>query len=113
MYNCVSMRYDLTRLQIDNAIRFYSPFNKTLAFVRWNSYLPQRIEPIRAYSPYFHTVHISMPDVVNKNDTNATGIYYDTWKENDQVYQQVKTTMELIMDDPESSVEGLLFFQHD
>jgi hypothetical protein len=54
-----------------------------------------------------------MPDVVNKNDTNAANIYYDAWKENDQVYQQVKTTMELIMDDPESSVEGLLYFQYD
>jgi hypothetical protein len=39
-----------------------SPFENTLAMVRWNSYHPERMPLLKKYTPFYDTVHFSMPD---------------------------------------------------
>lgn len=45
-----------------NGLVVKSPFRNTLAFIRVNSHLPERVPVLMKYEPFFHTIHISMPE---------------------------------------------------
>ena len=110
----------------------YSPFNNTFAFVRWNSAYRNRIPNITPYAPFFHTLHLSIPD----HDNEYMNITDDSWTESDQVYQSVAKSMQLILDEsereklllesgnasslqfaegqrPASEISGVMFFHFD
>jgi hypothetical protein len=43
-----------------------SPFRNTLAMIRWNSARMERVPSIRKYAPFFHTIHISIPNMLKE-----------------------------------------------
>lgn len=89
-----------------------SPFNNTLAMVRWNSGRPERIPMIRKYEPFFHTIHISMPESMSNETETYHNITNDQYKDAFLIYQQVARTMQLALD-TQPDVEGLLYYHFD
>jgi hypothetical protein len=91
-----------------------SPFKNTLGMVRWNSKHSERVPFIRKYEPFFHTLHLSLPDYLN--DTNLPVGYHnltdDSWNDRLTPYVQVAKTMQLVLDN-EPEINGLLFFHFD
>ena len=84
-----------------------------MAFIRINHNLPDRIETMtEGYSPYFHTLHFSMPsDGHNVSEGNATRDY---WGDPQIVYPPVIKTVQELIDDPAyADVEGLLYYHFD
>ncbi|KAF2395650.1 hypothetical protein EJ06DRAFT_484915 [Trichodelitschia bisporula] len=92
---------------------FESPFKNTMAFIRLNADLPKRVETLyEGYSPYFHSIHISMPESGHLG--NETTIERDYCDDSFIIYDPVRATMKLILEDPAyDDVEGLLFFHFD
>lgn len=89
-----------------------SPFNNTLAMVRWNSGRPERIPMIRKYEPFFHSIHISMPDSMPNQTEKYHNITNDQYEDAFLIYQQVARTMQLALD-TQPDVEGLLYYHFD
>lgn len=91
-----------------------SPFDKTLAIIRWNHPHPERIPSLQKYEPFFHTVHYSMPGLVpDQTDT----IHSDNAGDDYTIFREVANIMQLFLDQPEESpeseIESLLFFHFD
>ncbi|CAF1043753.1 unnamed protein product [Adineta ricciae] len=85
-----------------------SPFDRTLAFIRWNSAHIQRIPLIEKYRPFFNELHYSIPSFTNQVNLTADGlIKYDF------PYKMVSETMEIILNGTYSSIQGILFFHFD
>jgi hypothetical protein len=102
---------------IDEGIRtIQSPFENTMAFIRWNAYHPERIPLLQKYTPFFNTVHLSIPDYIR--DPNLTHTYFnsthDSYRDGTLIYVQVAKTMQRILDaspeTQESNITGLLYF---
>ena len=86
----------------------HSPFDHTLAFIRWNSAHIQRIPLIEKYRPFFNELHYSIPLLTNKVNLTADGlIKYDF------PYKMVSETMEIILNQTDLSIQGILFFHFD
>lgn len=95
-----------------------SPFNNTLAFVRWNEHHPERIPLIEKYAPFFHTLHFSMPAMIDAPlKTEYQNLTHDNWEDGLVTYVQIARTMEWILKMPknesEREIEGLLQFHFD
>ncbi|KAF2668202.1 hypothetical protein BT63DRAFT_414231 [Microthyrium microscopicum] len=75
-----------------------SPFANSIAFIRINNYLPQREALVRkAYSPYFNTVHVSMPAKdPTTHPPNETTLERDYWNDRFLPYQPVISLLSLI-----------------
>jgi hypothetical protein len=120
--------------QIDRPSTLHSPFENTMAMIRWNSYHPERIPLLEKYSPFFHSLHFSMPDHTPPSEFDAFGnhnkdhvpgepiphnLTYDTWPAAELVYLQLARTMRLILETPKtapggaSEIDGLLYFHFD
>jgi hypothetical protein len=91
-----------------------SPFKNTLAYVRWNSKHGERIPLIEnGYSPFFHTVHYSMPGIAG-NSSDFHNLTHDAWKSGYFGYQAVRNTMQTILDTTaEDEITGMFFFHFD
>lgn len=89
-----------------------SPFQNTLALVRWNSEHPERLPYIRKYDPFFHTVHISMPKSLPDQPNDFGNITHDQFEDAFTVYKGVANTMQTILDE-EPKIDGLLYFHFD
>lgn len=90
-----------------------SPFEKTLAFVRWNGEHPERIPHVMKYQPFFHTMHISMPDETAPGQgLNRTSLTEDAAKITFTIYRQVALTMQVILD-TQPDITGLFYFHFD
>jgi hypothetical protein len=87
-----------------------------MAMVRWNSDHAERIPYIQKYKPLFHTLHLSMPNLLEDEDVprDFHNLTHDSWHNSMIPYVQVARTMQLILDSPANSssvdIEGLLFF---
>lgn len=98
-----------------------SPFKNSMAFIRWNHYLPERVPTLEKYQPFFKAVHVSMPNYkkkegklgkhyyTNLNGSNARDILHP--------YVDVSKTMQMLLDAPagstEASIDGLFYFHFD
>ncbi|KID68077.1 UDP-galactose transporter, partial [Metarhizium hybridum] len=90
-----------------------SPFEKTLAFVRWNGERPERIPHVMKYKPFFHTMHISMPNETTPElGLNKTSLTEDAAKITPQIYRQVAFTLQVILD-TQPEITGLFYFHFD
>jgi hypothetical protein len=112
-----------------------SPFENSVAYVRWNdAKYSNRIPYARAYDPFFHTVHLSIPNSTPDHHIEvSTNVTHDSWDKADTDYQGVAETMRVILDEsrnltarsisnssgseihtrPASEIDGLLFFHFD
>jgi hypothetical protein len=87
-------------LEDQKTARIVSPFEKTMAYVRFNDNAQSNhIQYAMAYEPFFHTVHMSIPshpaDLGSKFYTNLT---QDSWEGSNVLYQGVAETMRMIID---------------
>ncbi|KHO11536.1 PLC-like phosphodiesterase, TIM beta/alpha-barrel domain protein [Metarhizium robertsii ARSEF 23] len=90
-----------------------SPFEKTLAFVRWNGARPERIPHVMKYKPFFHTMHISMPNETTPGPgLNKTSLTEDAAKITPLIYRQVALTLQVILD-TQPEITGLFYFHFD
>jgi len=105
-----------------------SPFKNTIAFIRVNHDLPQREQLVRdAYSPFFHTVHVSMPSDEKKHGNHAiteTTPERDYWNDGFLPYPPVRELLNLLLEQEQAdaqsnitsekgSIEGILYFHFD
>lgn len=95
-----------------------SPFKNTLAYVRWNTKHEERIPTIKhGYTPFFHTVHYSMPElgVGERGSTrNSVNLTHDSFEDAFWGYRAVRDTMSIILKQTtEEEIDGLLFFHFD
>ncbi|KAF8857864.1 hypothetical protein BDZ45DRAFT_726475 [Acephala macrosclerotiorum] len=94
-----------------------SPFEKTMAIIRWNAAHHERIPLLKKYEPFFHTVHYSMPGLLPDWAANKQNLTHDTADESYTIYHAVSETMQLILDapegTPESEIESILYFHFD
>ncbi|KAI9151909.1 CMP-sialic acid transporter 1 [Paramyrothecium foliicola] len=91
-----------------------SPFKNTLAMIRWNSPHQERIPLLMKYEPFFHNIHISMPDMLNeeKREPEFHNLTHDQFAGTFIIYQQVARTMQLVLD-TEPEIDGLLYYHFD
>ncbi|GKT43301.1 CMP-sialic acid transporter 2 [Colletotrichum spaethianum] len=89
-----------------------SPFKNTLAMIRWNSARPERIPLLQKYEPFFHTVHISMPNMFKAEDPEFHNLTHDQFPGTFTVYKQVSRTMKLILD-TQPEIDGLMYYHFD
>ncbi|KAK4981198.1 hypothetical protein LTR28_013246 [Elasticomyces elasticus] len=90
-----------------------SPFKNTLAYVRWTGDThPERMATIDAYTPFFHTMHYSMPNYTPDEGKDYVNLTHDSWEVSDLAYQGVATTMQRILNGT-NNIEGILFFHFD
>lgn len=103
----------LRRTSSQNTI-IESPFKNTLAYVRWNSAHAERVPHILQYEPFFHDVHISMPDYNPSNGKSFDSAGQDSTF---TMYSHVADKMKEILDAPSASsmanIEGMLYFHFD
>ncbi|KAF2435425.1 hypothetical protein EJ08DRAFT_337087 [Tothia fuscella] len=92
-----------------------SPFKNSLAFVRWNSHIAERIPIIKSsYSPFFYTMHISMPSLSNALAEVTQNITWDTWEDAFTIYHSVRDTMSQLLEDPNTQdIDGIMYFHFD
>ncbi|KAL0939567.1 UDP-galactose transporter [Colletotrichum truncatum] len=89
-----------------------SPFKNTMAMIRWNSAHPERIPLLQKYEPFFHTVHISMPNMFKEEDPEFHNLTHDQFAGTFTVYKQVARTMKLILD-TQPEIDGLMYYHFD
>ncbi|KAK1585160.1 UDP-galactose transporter [Colletotrichum navitas] len=89
-----------------------SPFKNTMAMIRWNSAHPERIPLLQKYEPFFHTVHISMPNMFKDEDPEFHNLTHDQFPGTFTVYKQVSRTMKLILD-TQPEIDGLMYYHFD
>jgi hypothetical protein len=87
-----------------------SPFNNTLGFIRWNSHHPERLPWLQKYAPFFHTLHISMPQYTHAEgrDKEFHNTTVDNWENQMLAYVQVARTLQHILDQPKNSSDAQL-----
>jgi hypothetical protein len=91
---------------------FESPFKNTVASIRINHDLPERISTLReGYEPFFHTVHISMPH--RDEDPKQTNYTRDFWDNSETPYPPVVETVQYLIEQADDEVEGLLWYHFD
>jgi hypothetical protein len=91
-----------------------SPFKNTLAMIRWNSPHQERVPLLMKYEPFFHNIHISMPEMLNDEEREPEfhNLTHDQFKGTFTIYQQVARTMQLVLD-TEPEIDGLLYYHFD
>ncbi|KAF6826422.1 hypothetical protein CMUS01_09449 [Colletotrichum musicola] len=89
-----------------------SPFSNTLAMIRWNAKRTERIPLLLKYQPFFHTVHVSMPEVMPDKPEDYHNLTHSQYGHHETVYMQVAHTMKLILDE-QPEIEGLFYFHFD
>lgn len=89
-----------------------SPFNNSLAMIRWNSPHPERIPLLKKYEPFFHTVHISMPEMMSDRPPEFHNLISDQFPGTYAIYTQVAKVMKLILSE-QSQLDGLMYFHFD
>ncbi|TID25905.1 UDP-galactose transporter [Venturia nashicola] len=84
---------------LQNLTTLVSPFANSLAYIRFsNSARKDRIPYAMAYAPFFHSIHISIPDYpVERNGKFYTNLTHDSWDEGQTMYQGVAETMRMIL----------------
>jgi hypothetical protein len=108
---------DNTSTSEDVVSRVDSPFNSTLAFIRWNSAHTERVPYLMKYEPFFHSVHISMPNDSRHNEaddwgTNRTSLTHDSATLIGTIYRQVAYTMRVALEQ-HPDITGLLYYHFD
>ncbi|OLN96061.1 CMP-sialic acid transporter 2 [Colletotrichum chlorophyti] len=89
-----------------------SPFKNTMAMIRWNSARAERIPTLEKYKPFFHTLHISMPNMFKEEAPEFHNLTHDQFPGTFTVYKQVSHTMKLILD-TEPEIDGLMYYHFD
>nr|XP_036582408.1 UDP-galactose transporter [Colletotrichum truncatum]KAF6791112.1 UDP-galactose transporter [Colletotrichum truncatum] len=89
-----------------------SPFSNTLAMVRWNAKRMERVPLLLKYKPFFHTVHISMPDMMDDKPKDYHNLTHSQYPHHETIYMQVAHTMKLILEE-KPEIEGLMYFHFD
>ncbi|OLN87996.1 hypothetical protein CCHL11_00259 [Colletotrichum chlorophyti] len=89
-----------------------SPFSNTLAMIRWNAKRMERVPMLMKYQHFFHTVHISMPEMMDDKAEDYHNLTHSQYPHHQSIYMQVAHTMKLILD-TEPEIEGLMYFHFD
>ncbi|KXH49157.1 hypothetical protein CNYM01_06939 [Colletotrichum nymphaeae SA-01] len=89
-----------------------SPFSNTLAMIRWNAKRMERVPLLMKYKPFYHTVHISMPEMVEDKPEDWHNLTHSQYPHHETIYMQVARTMKLILDE-QPDIEGLMYFHFD
>lgn len=97
--------------------RVDSPFNTTLAFVRWNAAHTERLPHIMKYEPFFHTMHISMPNDSLDSPQDDFGLNHTSLTEDSTtltftIYRQVAHTMRVILE-TQPEITGMFYYHFD
>jgi hypothetical protein len=98
--------------QPDGSVMVSSPFKTTMAMVRWNARRMERVPLLMKYQPFFHTVHISMPDMIPEEKMDFHNLTHDQYGDGESIYIQLAHTMKLILD-TQPEITGLLYFHFD
>ncbi|KAK1984450.1 hypothetical protein LZ30DRAFT_711481 [Colletotrichum cereale] len=89
-----------------------SPLSNTLAMIRWNSKRTERVPLLMKYAPFFHTVHVSMPGVMEDKPAEYHNLTHSQYPFHETVYMQVARTMKLVLDS-QPEIQGLMYFHFD
>ncbi|KAJ0162632.1 hypothetical protein CTA2_4249 [Colletotrichum tanaceti] len=89
-----------------------SPFSNTIAMIRWNTKRTERVPLLLKYKPFFHTVHISMPEMMDDKPKDYHNLTHSQYAYHETIYIQVAKTMKLILDE-QPEIEGLMYFHFD
>jgi hypothetical protein len=89
-----------------------SPFATSMAMIRWNARRMERVPLLMKYAPFFHTVHISMPDMMPEKTMDFHNLTHDQYADGETIYLQLAHTMKLILD-TQPKITGLLYFHFD
>ncbi|OHE99032.1 hypothetical protein CORC01_05722 [Colletotrichum orchidophilum] len=89
-----------------------SPFSNTLAMIRWNAKRMERVPLLMKYKPFYHTVHISMPEMIEDKPEDYHNLTHSQYSQFETIYLQVARTMKLILDE-QPDIEGLMYFHFD
>jgi hypothetical protein len=93
---------------------YTSPFANTLAFIRWNSEHPERMPLLHHYDPFFAGIHYSMPHYLKPPfSPDYHNLTHDSYENSLTIYLAVARNMQQILDDPTSTMTGLLYFHFD
>jgi len=91
---------------------FESPFKNTMAYVRWNHAIPERVPTVMKYAPFFHTMHISMKDSIEGQPMEYLNLTHDQFNNTGHPHKPVAATMRLIIEE-EIDIDGIFFFHFD
>ncbi|KAG9254398.1 uncharacterized protein F5Z01DRAFT_607632, partial [Emericellopsis atlantica] len=97
---------------VSHSVLLDSPFRNTMAFVRWNHAIPERIPAIMKYEPFFHTMHLSMRDSIEGEPESFLNMTHDQHVNTGHPQEPVAKTMKLILE-YEPEIDGMLFFHFD
>ena len=89
-----------------------TPFKSTMAMIRWNGRRVERVPLLMKYAPFFHTVHISMPDMIPEKPPTFHNLTHDQYPDGERVYIQLARTMQLLLDE-HPDIDGLMYFHFD
>lgn len=91
---------------LQNLTALVSPFANSMAYIRYNNNARQdRIPYAMAYAPFFHSIHISIPDYPkDRNGKFYTNLTHDSWGDGHLMYQGVAETMRIILEGSEEEV---------
>lgn len=90
----------------------HSPFNATMAMIRWQAPHTDRVHLLMKYEPFFDIVHISIPDYLPGEPQAFHNLTHDQFPHGSRDYIQVARTMELVLES-RSEISGLFFFEHE
>ncbi|KYK62109.1 hypothetical protein DCS_03256 [Drechmeria coniospora] len=76
-----------------------SAFGNSLAMIRFNSARPERIPMLKKYEPFFHTVHISMPELMPEHPADFHNLTVDQYPNVYTIYKMVSDLMETMLAD--------------
>ncbi|KAF2101116.1 hypothetical protein NA57DRAFT_55176 [Rhizodiscina lignyota] len=89
-----------------------SPFRNTLAIVRFEDQYETSVAPmvLQGYSPYFHSMHLSQGNW-ESDESNELNISHDYFDTNTAPYAPVAKIAQKLLEEPDSGIEGILFFK--
>ncbi|KUJ08723.1 uncharacterized protein LY89DRAFT_325089 [Mollisia scopiformis] len=94
----------------------HSPFNSTVAYIRFNSWRLERLELLDKYKPFFHSVHYSMPNIT-EGGPDFVNTTHDNWENQLVMYIPMARTMQHILDQPPDSpdakIKGIIYYHFD
>jgi hypothetical protein len=92
--------------ELQNTTTLISPFGNSMAYVRFNSNARKdRIPYAMAYKPFFHTVHLSIPNYPeDRKGKFYSNLTHDSWDNGHVMYQGVAETMRIILEESNEEV---------
>lgn len=85
-----------------------TPFKDTVLVLRWNSQRPDHDKLRTDYSPFFHTVHMSIPNSLADQEPSFYNATHDQFPTAETAYVQLAHLMQYLLDE-KAHVSGLIY----